>query len=89
MFRFFENLVDPYTDYPERDSPPNRLWPFLWDYSQPFKRLFLVTAIMSVVVAIMEIWLISYMGRLVDLLTGSEPAQFIAAHGWELLAKLR
>ena len=86
MFRFFENLVDPYTDYPEQDSPPNRLWPFLWDYSQPFKRLFLITAIMSIVVAVMEIWLISYMGRLVDLLTGSEPAEFIATYGWELLA---
>ena len=86
MFRFFENLVDPYTDYPEQDSPPGKLWPFLWDYSQPFKRLFLITAIMSVVVAIMEIWLISYMGRLVDLLTGSDPAQFIADHSGELLA---
>ncbi|MGI3185852.1 ABC transporter ATP-binding protein [Nioella aestuarii] len=86
MFRFFENLVDPYTDYPEQDSPPRKLWPFLWDYSQPFKRLFLITAIMSVVVAIMEIWLISYMGRLVDLLTGADPAQFIANNGWELLA---
>ena len=86
MFRFFENLVDPYTDYPEQDSPPRKLWPFLWDYSQPFKRLFLITAIMSVVVAIMEIWLISYMGRLVDLLTGADPAQLVADHGWELLA---
>jgi ATP-binding cassette subfamily B multidrug efflux pump len=86
MFRFFENLVDPFTDYPERDSPPKKLWPFLWDYSQPFKRLFLITAIMSVVVAVMEIWLISYMGRLVDLLTGADPAQFIAENGWELLA---
>jgi ATP-binding cassette subfamily B multidrug efflux pump len=86
MFRFFENLVDPYTDYPDQDSPPRKLWPFLWDYSQPFKRLFLITAIMSVVVAIMEIWLISYMGRLVDLLTGADPAQFVGDHGWELLA---
>ena len=86
MFRFFENLVDPYTDYPEQDSPPRKLWPFLWDYSQPFKRLFLITAIMSVVVAVMEIWLISYMGRLVDLLTGADPTQFIAENGWELLA---
>ena len=86
MFRFFENLVDPFTDYPERDSPPKKLWPFLWDYSQPFKRLFLITAIMSVVVAVMEIWLISYMGRLVDLLTGADPALFIAENGWELLA---
>jgi ATP-binding cassette subfamily B multidrug efflux pump len=86
MFRFFENLVDPYTDYPEQDSPPNRLWPFLWDYSQPFKRLFLITAIMSIVVAVMEIWLISYMGRLVDLLTGSDPGTFVSDHGVELLA---
>lgn len=29
MFRFFENLVDPYCDYPEQDRPPTRLWPFM------------------------------------------------------------
>ncbi|WP_071675479.1 ABC transporter ATP-binding protein [Nioella nitratireducens] len=86
MFRFFENLVNPYVDYPETDSPPNRLWPFLWDYSQPFKRLFLITAIMSVVVAAMEVWLIHYMGRLVDLLSGATPAEVLAAHGLELVA---
>ena len=86
MFRFFENLVDPFTDYPETDSPPTRLFPFLWDYSQPFKRVFLYTALMSVVVAAVEIWLIHYMGRLVDLLSGAEPAQVMADHGLELLA---
>src|SRR6056297_1498196 len=86
MFRFFENLVDPFTDYPETDSPPKRLFPFLWDYSQPFKRVFLYTALMSVVVAAVEIWLIHYMGRLVDLLSGAEPAEVMADHGLELLA---
>ncbi|MFO7921288.1 MAG: ABC transporter ATP-binding protein [Nioella sp.] len=86
MFRFFENLVDPFTDYPETDSPPKRLFAFLWDYSQPFKRVFLYTALMSVVVAAVEIWLIHYMGRLVDLLSGAEPAQVMADHGLELLA---
>ncbi len=86
MFRFFENLVNPYVDYPETDSPPNRLWPFLWDYSQPFKRLFLITALMSVVVAAMEVWLIHYMGRLVDLLSSSTPADVLASHGLELIA---
>ena len=86
MFRFFENLVDPFTDYPETDSPPKRLFAFLWDYSQPFKRVFLYTALMSVVVAAVEIWLIHYMGRLVDLLSGAEPAEVLADHGLELLA---
>ncbi len=86
MFRFFENMVDPFTDYPEEDRPPRRIWPFLWAYSQPFKRIFLLTAIMSVVVAAMEIWLISYMGRLVDILSRLSPEQVMADYGWELAA---
>lgn len=85
MFRFFENLVDPFTDYPQEDRPPRKIGPFLWAYSQPFKRVFLITAIMSVVVATMEVWLIYYMGRLVDLLGALSPEQMIADHGWELV----
>ncbi len=86
MFRFFENLVDPYAAYPETDAPPRRLWPFLWSYSQPFKRVFTITALMSVVVAVIEIGLIWYMGRIVDLLSDGDPAAILAAHGWELIA---
>ena len=84
MFRFFENLVDPYCDYVETDTPPTRLWPFLRDYAQPFKMVFWLTAIMSVIVAAIEIGLIYYMGRVVDLLTG-EPSQVWANHGTELI----
>jgi len=84
MFRFFENLVDPYCDYVETDTPPTRLWPFLRDYAQPFKTVFWLTAIMSVIVAAIEIGLIYYMGRVVDLLTG-EPSQVWANHGTELV----
>ncbi|MBF9042541.1 ATP-binding cassette domain-containing protein [Rhodobacterales bacterium HKCCE4037] len=85
MFRFFENLVDPYTGYPEDDRPPRRLWPFLWEYSQPFKGLFAITAVMSVVVAAVEIGLIWYMGRVVDILTGGDPAEVLADYGTELI----
>ncbi|MEL0438507.1 ABC transporter ATP-binding protein [Phycobacter sp. K97] len=84
MFRFFENLIDPYCDYPEKDAPPTRLWPFLRDYAQPFKRVFLLTGIMSVIVAAIEIGLIYYMGRVVDLLGGA-PAQVWQDHGTELI----
>ena len=69
MFRFFERLVDPYEPYKELDTPPTRLWPFL----------------MSVVVAAVEVWLIFYMGRLVDLMGQVEPAAVWALHGFELL----
>ena len=84
MFRFFENLVDPYCDYPETNVPPQRLWPFLKEYAQPFKKVFVVTAILSLIVAAIEIGLIHYMGRVVDLLSG-EPAQVWQDHGTELI----
>lgn len=84
MFKFFENLVDPYCDYVETDVPPNKLWPFIMDYAQPFKRIFLLAAVMSVVVAAVEIGLIGYMGRIVDLLVG-DPVEVWAAHKVEFL----
>ena len=84
MFRFFENLVHPYADYAESDHPPRKLWPFLWSFSGQFKKLFLVAAIMSIVVAAIEVGLIFYMGRVVDLMeTG--PREFWSSHGIELI----
>lgn len=84
MFRFFENLVDPYTDYAETNTPPQQLWPFLRQYCGPFKAVFFFTGIMSIVVAAVEIGLIYYMGRLVDLL-GSNPAEMWETYGTELI----
>ena len=85
MFRFFETLVDPYTTYSETDAPPRRLWPFLASYSQPFRGLFAVTAISSIMVAAIEVGLIWYMGRVIDLLSDGPPAEVLARHGFELL----
>ena len=84
MFRFFENLIDPYCAYPETNTPPTRLWPFLRDYSKPFKSVFILTALMSVVVAGIEVGLIYYMGRIVDLMSGT-PSEVWEAHGTELI----
>ncbi|WP_417700114.1 ABC transporter ATP-binding protein [Pseudophaeobacter sp.] len=84
MFRFFENLVDPYCDYRETDQPPTRLWPFLKAYTEPFRMVFILTACMSVVVAAIEVGLIYYMGRVVDLLSKT-PEQVWQQHGTELI----
>lgn len=84
MFRYFENLVDPFADYTETDTPPTRLWPFMLDYSRPFMRVFFWTALISVIVAAIEVGLIYYMGRVVDLLSGP-PAEVWQTHGTELI----
>lgn len=84
MFRFFENLVNPYTPYTEKDAPPRKLWPFMRDYCGPFKGVFILTGLMSIVVAAIEIGLIYYMGRIVDLL-GTDPAEMWRTYGTELL----
>ncbi|MCF2906054.1 ABC transporter ATP-binding protein/permease [Octadecabacter sp. CECT 8868] len=85
MFRFFENLVDPYQPYAEDNTPPTRLWPFLKTYVKPFKRVFWAAGIMSVVVATIEIWLIAYMGRLVDLIAPGGEVSFWVDYGWEFI----
>ena len=85
MFRFFENLVDPYGPYPERDQPPQTLWRFMLDYAQPFKKVFWITGITSVLVAEVEIALIWVMGWIVDLLQG-DPALVWETHGVTLIA---
>jgi ATP-binding cassette subfamily B multidrug efflux pump len=85
MFRFFENLVDPYQPYTETDTPPRRLWPFLKDYVRPFRKVFMVTGLFSVANAVLDVGLIWYLGRLVDLMSGQTPAAFLAAHWVELL----
>ena len=85
MFKFFEGLIDPYAPYPQTDSPPRKLWPFLADYIRPFRKVFAATAVLSVLAAFTDVALIWYVGRLVDQLANAGPAGFWAAHGAELV----
>jgi len=85
MFRFLENLVDPYQPYAEQDAPPRKLWPFLRDYVRPFRKVFAVTAVFSIGNGVLDIGLIWYLGRLVDLMTGQTPQAFLQAHWTEIL----
>lgn len=85
MFKFFEGLIDPYAPYPQTDSPPRKLWPFLADYIRPFRKVFAATAVLSVLAAFADVALIWYVGRLVDQLANAGPAGFWAAHGAELV----
>ena len=85
MFRFFENLVDPYCDYPREDVPPRKLTPFMLRYAKPFARVFWIAGLLSVVAAAVEIGLIQATGWIVDALTG-DPAAVWEAHGTVMIA---
>ena len=85
MFRFFETLVDPYVDYPERDSPPQKLSAFLWDYMLPFRKVFAWTALSSFLIAGVEVALIAYLGRLINILSEGTPAEVWAVYGTEIV----
>ncbi len=85
MFRLFENLVDPFQPYRLEDRPPRRLWPFMRAYARPFHRVFVFSALASVVNAAAEIALIWYMGRIIDVLGRSGPGELWRDYGWELL----
>jgi len=85
MFRYFENLVDPYMPYQQTDTPPRKLWPFLVDYVRPFSKVFWATGVFSVVNATIDIVLIWYVGVLVDYLSLGMPAQVWQDHWLEIV----
>lgn len=84
MYRYFENLVNPYTSYREDDVPPQRLWPFLKRYLVPFRKVLVITGVFSVITAFVEIGLIWYLGRLVDVLETTGMADFWSLYGVEM-----
>jgi len=52
---------------------------------RPFRRVFWAAGIMSIVVAAIEIWLIAYMGRVVDLIAPGSEGTVWSDFGWEFL----
>ena len=84
MFRFFENLVDPFS---ARDSgtPPATLWAFYREAMRPFRRIVPWLLLTGLIVALFEAGMIWYAGRLVDVMNATGAADFWATHRVEIL----
>ena len=67
MFRFFENLVDPFSNYQELDNPPNTVRSFLVSYTKPFLGIFIITGVVATLAAASEIYLIYLLGWVIDI----------------------
>ena len=74
MFRFFENLVDPYSPYEDEIDPPAGLIQYLVYHTKPIRALLLITGIATIFAAVFEIFLLAAIGWVVDLMAAQTPA---------------
>ena len=84
MYKLFENLVDPFQNY-DTGTPPKTLWAFYREQMRPFRRVIPWMLVTGLVVALFDVWIIYYAGRLIDLMEGSGAALFWANHNVELI----
>ncbi|MFV3304325.1 ABC transporter ATP-binding protein [Pseudomonas sp. NY15181] len=84
LYRRFERLIDPFRDVPER-MPPSDVIRFYVYYLRQVWPVFLALLFVGLIVALIEVALFSYLGRIVDLAQGSAPADFFSLHGRELI----
>ena len=79
VFRWFERRIDPFQPY-VAETPPKELVAYMRSVLAPLGRFLPLLALASLTVALAEVGLIFYTGRLVDLMTQAGPAAFWAAH---------
>ena len=82
IFRWFESLVDIFADADDA-MPPRGVWRFYWHYLRQVRGILLSICVLGFFVALVEVALFDFLGRLVDL-AAEPPAGFFARHGSEL-----
>lgn len=78
------NLVDPYV-HGDGTPPATRVWPYLRTHLYPLRWAIGLSLFMTVLSASVEVWLIGYAGRLIDMLVDSSPASIWAEHSSSLI----
>ena len=84
MFRFFENLVNPFP--PEEPArPPDTLVGFCLHYCRSCWPYLIAVAVLSALIAIVEVSLFSFLGNIVDWLGETDRSVFMETHGTTLI----
>ena len=74
MFGWFERLTDPFARGDGR-TPPSKIVAFYWHYLRQVRGILLTVCFVGFFVALIEVSLFDYVGRLVDLATESKSPQ--------------
>jgi ATP-binding cassette subfamily B multidrug efflux pump len=83
MFKWFENLIDPFENT-DLDVPPKGFWAFCWYYTKPVWPILAVASVLGAAIAILEVFIFTFLGDLVNWL-GTENAQTFFADNWPQL----
>lgn len=78
------NLANPYV-HGKGGPPENRVWPYLKSHLAPLRLVLLLSLAVTVLAASIEVWLISYAGRLIDMMSETPASEIWAQHGTSLL----
>ncbi|GIL02366.1 MAG: ABC transporter ATP-binding protein [Alphaproteobacteria bacterium] len=83
MFGFFERRIDPYpTGEPVR--PPGGLIAFCWHYTRSVWPWLVAMSVLTAAIAVAEVALFAFLGRIVDWLAAADRATFLADEGARL-----
>lgn len=77
MYKRFESLTDAFPKQ-EPQRPPNTLWAFCLHYTKGFEKPLITMALLSTLIAVIEVSLFGFMGHLVDWLSTSQPETFLS-----------
>jgi ATP-binding cassette subfamily B multidrug efflux pump len=84
IYRWFETRITPFPDEPPA-KPPSTLGAFFWFYLKPVWWAFALLTLATFLLAILEVAILAFVGRVVDLMKGATtPADFFRDHAVEL-----
>ncbi|HET6432522.1 ABC transporter transmembrane domain-containing protein, partial [Dyella sp.] len=84
LFRWFENLIDPFKE-PVDAMPPATVGRFYAFYLRQVWPIFLITLLVGLGFALIEVALFGYIGRIVDMANATPAADFFRLHGRTLV----
>lgn len=85
MFRWFESLVNPYPTHNLNTPLSTRFSTFVWQATQGIRPYLLILLLCTTGAATFEVLLFSYIGKLVDWLSKSNPAHFLQDYQQSLM----
>ncbi|MEH6422502.1 ABC transporter ATP-binding protein [Pseudomonas sp. CGJS7] len=84
IFRWFESLIDPFRPAPEV-MPPRSVARFYWHFIRQAWPIFALLTVVGFFVAIVEVVMFDYLGKVVDLVNTTPAKDLFAQHGEQLL----
>lgn len=83
LFNWFERRLDPFPAA-EPVEPPKTLVAFCLHYTRGAWPYILTDAVLVAAIAIAEVWMFGFLGRIVDWLSGQNRETFLQTEGWKL-----